>query len=256
MTMAARRGFEESDSEDDGSSVASDWTAQSEQRSSYPVDHILAEKEQGPGQILYLVKWTGYPEERSTWEPSVNLGGNTIDQWMDQKNAIRRGFDKPFDLVTWEEKQAIIRDANSRRWKQRARRLAKQGRSVDPPEDHPAAEAGSSSDDLENSDLFVSPPKSIDPAVGRKTSAARSRSRVHAAANRETKRIQGQLHDHSIRKIIYNQVEQKMGAEIMANFAEEPRPKRKRKPGEEERLYQFASHRWYVQSYNTYSYGF
>jgi hypothetical protein len=190
--MTTRRGFEESDSEDDNSSVASSWTAQSEPRASYPVDHILAQKEEETGQALYLVKWTGYPESRSTWEPAANLGATTIDQWLDRKSSIRRGFDKPFDLVTWERQQDITRDADVRRWQQRVRRLTKQRRPADPPEDHPAAEKDSSSD-VDQQGLFVSsPPRPINPAAGRKTSASRLRSRVVASANRNIRRMQGQ----------------------------------------------------------------
>jgi hypothetical protein len=189
--MATQRAFEESESDDDDSSVASDWTAQSEQQSQYAVDHILAEKEEEPGQKLYLVKWTGYPESRCTWEPETNLMQTTIEQWLEKTIAIGRGFDQRFDVFAWEQKQKATLEANERRWSQRRRKLAKQRRSIEPPEDHPAAEAETdSSSELEEAGLFVSPPRAsaIAPVVGRKTPAARSRVYV---ANRNTKQAQG-----------------------------------------------------------------
>ncbi len=47
-------------------------------------------------------------------------------------------------------------------------------------------------------------------------------------------------------QLVVNQDELKKGAEIMARFAEELQPKRRKKP-DEERLYKFASHMWYVR---------
>jgi hypothetical protein len=38
----------------------------------YTVERILDKKKDGK-KLLYLVKWEGYPEEESTWEPIANL---------------------------------------------------------------------------------------------------------------------------------------------------------------------------------------
>lgn len=40
----------------------------------YEVEQIL-ERRVEAGRVLYRVKWTGYSEEESTWEPVGNLGG-------------------------------------------------------------------------------------------------------------------------------------------------------------------------------------
>ncbi|PGH18839.1 hypothetical protein AJ79_00252 [Helicocarpus griseus UAMH5409] len=72
-------------SDDDSISITS--TRCSTPRDEYDVETILARKDDPEAGKLYLVKWTGYPLERATWEP-------------------REHFTNPNDLVGWREKLA------------------------------------------------------------------------------------------------------------------------------------------------------
>ena len=42
----------------------------------YEIDQIKGKGKDESGQVVYLVKWQGYPDEESTWEPLCNLEGN------------------------------------------------------------------------------------------------------------------------------------------------------------------------------------
>jgi len=179
--------FNESDSDNDTSSVGTNWTEQSVQQNEYGVDHILADQGED-GDKKYLVKWTGYPEHRSTWEPPENLGATTIELWLEKSKAIRQGFETQFDVQAWEAEQHRINNVNQHRWNKRTRKLITRGRLIDPPESHPAAKHLTSS--CKDSDLFVSPSAPIVPintSAGRK--GAVSRSRALAAAI--VKNVQG-----------------------------------------------------------------
>ena len=43
----------------------------------YQVERILAKRENEDGDTFYLVKWTGYLYEDSTWEPETHLANST-----------------------------------------------------------------------------------------------------------------------------------------------------------------------------------
>lgn len=229
--MAARRRYEDdSGSDDSDCSVSSKWTTQSEPKDSYAVDRIVAEKqdEEG-GEMLFLVKWTGYGDLRNTWEPAGNFGTTTMEQWVEAKNAIKLGFKTAFTVKNWEDNQRNKAENDKRRWQQRKTMLKKRHDWAEPPEDHPAFQEDSESDVEAREPLVLSPPRRMLPGAGRKTSAARSRSRVQAAANRNTQR------NHEIKR---------RSADIMAGYAKEPPPKRTRKLADENQQYKFASHRW------------
>lgn len=192
--MVSRRRFEDSDSNDSDGSVSSTWTTQSKPKDSYPVDEILAEKEDEEShEMLYLVKWTGYEKSRCTWEPAENLdgtGGVTLDQWVRDKNAIKLGFKTAFPLATWERNQRLKAENDNRRWQRRKAMLKKRSNWAEPPEGHPACE--DSSDNEGSEPLGLSPPKRrMSPGAGRKSSAIRARSRLQAAAGRNTGVTQG-----------------------------------------------------------------
>ena len=60
----------------------SDLSSESEQEEVYEVDRILAQKEFEDGQERFLVRWVGYPDERSTWEPTNSfLNPQTLISW-------------------------------------------------------------------------------------------------------------------------------------------------------------------------------
>ncbi|KAK0272583.1 hypothetical protein LTS00_016175 [Friedmanniomyces endolithicus] len=103
----SRKPFIEEVDED---SVASDTTQDSEQEDdNYGVDEILAEdrdSEDAGGGIRYLLKWTGYPLMRSTWEPAAHIHTDlVIKQWEEQKRRIRLGEVEAFNLEDWHAKK-------------------------------------------------------------------------------------------------------------------------------------------------------
>lgn len=51
----------------------SDTSSRSEKQVSYEVERIIAETEGPEGQPVYLVKWKGYKDYRSTWEPASSF---------------------------------------------------------------------------------------------------------------------------------------------------------------------------------------
>ena len=75
------------ESEDDSISVTS--TVQSDQRSEYDIEKVLA-KQFRDGEWKYLVRWEGYPDERCTWEPRSNFkADNIIDDWEASQCDLR-----------------------------------------------------------------------------------------------------------------------------------------------------------------------
>lgn len=187
--MAARRRFEDSDSDDSDGSVSSKWTAQSSAKETYPVDQILAEKEDEEShEKLFLVKWTDYDKSRCTWEPACNFGSLTMDHWVTEKKAIKLGFKTAFPVETWERDQRKKAENDRRRWQRRKAMLKKRPDCdwVEPPENHPAFEEEFDSDMEASEPRVISPLRKMLPGAGRKTSAAKSRLRVRAVASRNT----------------------------------------------------------------------
>ncbi|QDS72858.1 hypothetical protein FKW77_007256 [Venturia effusa] len=238
--MAPRRRFDEgSESDDSECSISSKWTVQSEPKDEYPVDNILAEKkDEENGEMLYLVKWAGYGKERCTWEPADNFSDTTMDQWVREKKAIELGFKTAFPVEKWERDQMKKAEDDRRRW-QRRKTILKNRQDCDwaePPKNHPAFQEDFDSDEEWSEPLVLSPPRHLSPGIGRKTSAARSRSRAQAAAKRDTQKNQ-----------VEEYADRRRGADIMANYATEPPAKRPRKPADENQQYKSASHRWNVE---------
>jgi chromo domain-containing protein 1 len=110
------------DDDDDNISITS--TVWSEEKSEYEVETILTELK-FPDGIKYLVKWDGYPVERSTWEPGESFTDpETLREWKTRKKAIERGDEDGFDLEGWENRVEALEDArDERKRKRRAKRI-------------------------------------------------------------------------------------------------------------------------------------
>ncbi|RDW88078.1 hypothetical protein BP6252_00110 [Coleophoma cylindrospora] len=88
----------------------------------FDVDCILAEKDDG-NRKLYLIKWTGYDELESTWEPEEHIKPTIFEEWSDTKMRILHTNEAPFDFQAFEErklKQEIERA--DRHYRNRAKR--------------------------------------------------------------------------------------------------------------------------------------
>ncbi|MCJ1284280.1 hypothetical protein MMC26_003611 [Xylographa opegraphella] len=109
---------------DDDSSLSVNSTVPSEQREEYPLEGILAERVSN-GVKEFLVKWQGYPEERSTWETESNFRNDTtIPEWEHKKLRIRRKLDEPFDVSALETKvERWVAETKQRKARRRAKRI-------------------------------------------------------------------------------------------------------------------------------------
>ena len=58
---------------DDAERDVSSSSEDDDNQGSYEVERILDEDRSSEHGILYLVKWAGYPDYRSTWEPLQNF---------------------------------------------------------------------------------------------------------------------------------------------------------------------------------------
>ncbi len=143
----------ESESDDDDVSITS--TVMSEVREEYPLEKILAERTTGNAPE-WLVKWEGYPDERSTWETKASFTSEEpLFDWQAQKMRIGRGYEKPYDVAAIEARVGAIEEAQViRRARRRAKRI-RLGMTVSPNESEPESldEAEESDDEvpLENS---------------------------------------------------------------------------------------------------------
>ena len=126
-------GSREMSDDDDADTVSVTSTATSEKKDTYPLEGILAERENSSGETEYLVKWEGYPEERNTWEIRENFQDDqTLLEWGDQKMRITRGHIKPFDLEAFEERIEKYYAARDKRKRRRYYKRIRLGLPVDP----------------------------------------------------------------------------------------------------------------------------
>jgi chromo domain-containing protein 1 len=126
--MTERTVTKKSLREDDEDSISITSTQESEtnEDKSYVVDRILAEQDDGEGNIFYLIKWEGYRLLASTWEPAENIEAQaTLDDWNTEKMRIARGLSQRFDVAAFDEEVENLQLAKAER---RRRRKAKRER--------------------------------------------------------------------------------------------------------------------------------
>jgi chromo domain-containing protein 1 len=64
----------------------------------FPVERILAENCEDD-KIYFLVFWSGYPEQESTWEPQKNMDPEILQAWEVRKRLEAMGLLPPFPLA-------------------------------------------------------------------------------------------------------------------------------------------------------------
>ncbi|KAL8966389.1 MAG: hypothetical protein Q9183_003393, partial [Haloplaca sp. 2 TL-2023] len=123
--MASEPVFWDSDSDDNDDAISLTSTVSSVQKDEYELEAILAEKTEND-TTLYLVKWEGYHELRSTWEvPEHFQNEQTLHDWSDQKMRISRGLAPRFDLLKWErDKEHLWARTTKRRQRRRDQKIA------------------------------------------------------------------------------------------------------------------------------------
>ncbi|RAK74876.1 putative Chromo domain protein Chp1p [Aspergillus fijiensis CBS 313.89] len=111
------------DEDEDDISLTS--TVESEPKSEYEVEQVLAEQRFEDG-VRYLVQWAGYPPERNSWEPADAFSdGQTILDWRRKNTDIAAGKCKSFDVDAWLQ---YMEDFEERREDRKRRREAKRRR--------------------------------------------------------------------------------------------------------------------------------
>lgn len=112
--------------DEDSISITSTQESETNEERSYVVDRILAEQDDGEGNIFYLIKWEGYQLLASTWEPAENIESQaTLDVWDDEKMLVDRGYSKAFDVAAFDEEVKNLALAKAER---KERRKAKRER--------------------------------------------------------------------------------------------------------------------------------
>lgn len=121
----------------------------------YEVDECLAEKTSKNGRKRYLLKWTGYPIHRATWEPPslfVHMEEEML-RWQERKRKIAAGLEQPFDVQAWERdveqwKQETQSRKEARRQKRAKRDGQNKGEDLGPPASHAQSTSRESSPDV------------------------------------------------------------------------------------------------------------
>jgi len=70
--------------EDDAISLTSTQSEEHDSSQDFNVDGVLAKKTKH-GRKIYLLSWTGYPEEKSIWEPRKNISAEMLESWNEKK---------------------------------------------------------------------------------------------------------------------------------------------------------------------------
>ncbi|KAI9876031.1 MAG: hypothetical protein M1830_007486 [Pleopsidium flavum] len=148
MQPSKGRTMLESESDDDDVSVTS--TVMSEVREEYPLEKILAERTTENG-LEWLVKWEGYPDERSTWETKTSFTSEEpLFDWQAQKMRIARGYEKPYNVAALEARVGAMEDAQAFRKARRRAKRVRLGMTVSQQESEPESseEAEESVDEI------------------------------------------------------------------------------------------------------------
>jgi hypothetical protein len=120
--------FEEVDMSDTDS-ISLTSTQASDAEAEYAVEKILAEElHHETDEVLYLVKWEGYPLHASTWEPAENLLADQIlSDWKRDKDAVKAGISEPFDMELYLEIMERYTDEKEERKERRAAKRRRLG---------------------------------------------------------------------------------------------------------------------------------
>ena len=113
------------DESSDSDSVKTDYTSESDGEGDYSVDKILAEWPDyyDSGVTHYLLKWSGYPLAKCTWEPEENIHSRIIlDDWNRKKASVDQAKEIQKFEEAVEKAQAAKRDRRRRRKEKRQKR--------------------------------------------------------------------------------------------------------------------------------------
>lgn len=105
--------------DDDNISLASTVTERHDTDDEFEVERILAEQQSEDGMMFYLVEWTNFRLDESTWEPEENIGDDLKALWEEDKAKHARGELEPFDVQKYHDARAKIAEAKAERHRRR-----------------------------------------------------------------------------------------------------------------------------------------
>ena len=138
--------------DDDSISITSTTSEAYSSDQEFEVERVLAEKTQD-GRKYYLVFWSGYPEEKATWEPRKNIQDPAIlDVWRDRKMREDRGIVPAFNVTKFNETIKTLEEAKANRHRRRKAKRKRLGIPVSPSKSQKgrkADDSGSSTEAVE-----------------------------------------------------------------------------------------------------------
>jgi chromo domain-containing protein 1 len=132
--MTERTTVKQSLLDDDAISITSTVSETYDSEQEFTVHRILAEKTQS-GRKIYLIRWEGYPIEKSTWEPKKNIQDDEIlSLWKERKLRESKGLDEPFDISEFNALLARLAQEKAQRHRRRKAKRRRLGILVSPSE--------------------------------------------------------------------------------------------------------------------------
>jgi hypothetical protein len=175
--------------DEDALSITSSQNEEYSSDEEFLVERILAEKRGADNEILYLIYWAGYPEEKSTWEPKDNIQDpDILETWKARKDLEARGDEPAFDVVGFSARIAQIERARAQRHRLRKVKRRRLGIPVSPSASSEYDEVVSTDDSDSIEALEVNELPDDDPGMRTKTKP-RLRNR-NAVSNRQDTRLQ------------------------------------------------------------------
>jgi chromo domain-containing protein 1 len=101
----------------------------------FDVDRILAEKVEHRKKF-YLIRWTGYKEEESTWEPKTNIGLLALEEWSDRRRREALGTALPFDVASFDNRARKLQEEAQEAQEAQRKRLENESSMKDGIEGH------------------------------------------------------------------------------------------------------------------------
>jgi chromo domain-containing protein 1 len=176
--------------EDDEDSISITSTQESEtnEEKSYVVDRILAEQDDGEGNVFYLIKWDRYKLLDSTWEPAENIESRaTLDEWNTEKMRIARGLSDPFDVAAFDDEIEKVQLAKAERRRRRKAKRERLGITASPSEPEEIPTSATENEDSQHeagSVIFQKEKKIVPSGNSLKTSVRKGESKTKSSASR------------------------------------------------------------------------
>jgi hypothetical protein len=132
---------------DDEISITSTQSSHYRSSKESEVKEVLAEKTENSKKV-YLLAWTGYPQEKSTWELSQNINKDILQVWNQKKKRQEQNLEEPFDIARFEARLKRLAAEKADRHKRREAKRKLLGLTVSPSESNAQREDDGSESSL------------------------------------------------------------------------------------------------------------